>query len=142
MFLGTYTPRLDDKGRLALPAKFRSDLEGGLVITKGQERCLFAFPMAEFSRITELLRTAPVTQRSVRDYSRVFFASASHEVPDGQGRITVPAQLREYAGLSKDCVVIGANSRVEVWDAAAWQNYLQGTEQSFADAEEVLPGLL
>ncbi|HEX8768096.1 MAG TPA: division/cell wall cluster transcriptional repressor MraZ [Jatrophihabitans sp.] len=142
MFLGTHTPRLDDKGRLALPAKFRTELEGGLVITKGQERCLFVFPMAEFSRITELLRSAPVTQRSVRDYSRVFFASASHEVPDGQGRITVPPQLREYAGLSKDCVVIGANSRVEVWDAAAWQNYLDSTEQSFADAEEVLPGLL
>lgn len=142
MFLGTHTPRLDDKGRLALPAKFRSDLEGGLVITKGQERCLFVFPMAEFSRITELLRTAPVTQRSVRDYSRVFFASASHEVPDSQGRITVPAQLREYAGLQKDCVVIGANSRVEVWDSGAWQSYLAGTEQSFADAEEVLPGLL
>lgn len=142
MFLGTHTPRLDDKGRLALPAKFRTELEGGLVITKGQERCLFVFPMAEFSRITELLRSAPVTQRSVRDYSRVFFASASHEVPDGQGRITVPSQLREYAGLSKDCVVIGANSRVEVWDSAAWQNYLAGTEQSFADAEEVLPGLL
>ena len=142
MFLGTHTPRLDDKGRLALPAKFRTELEGGLVITKGQERCLFVFPMAEFSRITGLLRSGPVTQRSVRDYSRVFFASASHEVPDGQGRITVPAQLREYAGLSKDCVVIGANSRVEVWDSAAWQSYLAGTEQSFADAEEVLPGLL
>ncbi len=142
MFLGTHTPRLDDKGRLALPAKFRTELEGGLVITKGQERCLFVFPMAEFSRITELLRSAPVTQRSVRDYSRVFFASASHEVPDGQGRITVPGQLREYAGLTKDCVVIGANSRVEVWDSAAWQNYLESTEQSFADAEEVLPGLL
>lgn len=142
MFLGTHTPRLDDKGRLALPAKFRTELEGGLVITKGQERCLFVFPMAEFSRITELLRSAPVTQRNVRDYSRVFFASASHEVPDGQGRITVPSQLREYAGLSKDCVVIGANSRVEVWDAEAWQTYLTSTEQAFADAEEVLPGLL
>jgi MraZ protein len=142
MFLGTHTPRLDDKGRLALPAKFRTELEGGLVITKGQERCLFVFPMVEFSRITELLRSAPVTQRNVRDYSRVFFASASHEVPDGQGRITVPSQLREYAGLSKDCVVIGANSRVEVWDAEAWQNYLTSTEQAFADAEEVLPGLL
>lgn len=142
MFLGTHTPRLDDKGRLALPAKFRSDLEGGLVITKGQERCLFVFPMVEFTRITNLLREAPVTQRSVRDYSRVFFASASHEVPDSQGRITVPAPLRDYAGLSKDCVVIGANSRVEVWDAGAWQAYLDGTEQSFADAEEVLPGLL
>jgi MraZ protein len=142
MFLGTHTPRLDDKGRLALPAKFRTELEGGLVITKGQERCLFVFPMAEFGRITELLRSAPVTQRNVRDYSRVFFASASHEVPDGQGRITVPSQLREYAGLSKDCVVIGANSRVEVWDAEAWQNYLASTEQAFAEAEEVLPGLL
>ncbi len=139
MFLGTHTPRLDDKGRLALPARFRSDLEAGLVITKGQERCLFVFPMAEFSRITERLRTAPVTERSVRDYSRVFFASASHEVPDGQGRITVPPALRDYAGLHKDCVVIGANSRVEVWDAAAWQSYLDGTEQSFADAEEVSP---
>jgi MraZ protein len=142
MFLGTHTPRLDDKGRLALPAKFRTELEDGLVITKGQERCLFVFPMAEFTRITELLRTAPVTQRSVRDFSRVFFASASHEVPDAQGRITVPQTLREYAGLSKDSVVIGANSRVEVWDADAWQSYLDGTEQSFSDAEEVLPGLL
>src|SRR5579872_6251290 len=134
MFLGTHTPRLDDKGRLALPAKFRSELEGGLVITKGQERCLFVFAMPEFTRITTALREAPMTQRNVRDYSRVFFASASHEVPDAQGRTTVPAPLREYAGLSKDCVVIGANSRVEVWDASAWQSYLDGTEQSFADA--------
>ena len=143
MFLGTHTPRLDDKGRLALPAKFRSDLESGLVITKGQERCLFVFPIAEFNRLTELLRTAPVTDRRVRDYSRIFFASASHEVPDGQGRITVPQPLRHYAGLAKDSVVIGANTRVEVWDSQAWQDYLDRTEQSFADAEEeVLPGLL
>jgi MraZ protein len=143
VFLGTHTPRLDDKGRLALPAKFRSDLEEGLVITKGQERCLFVFPLGEFNRVTELLRTAPVTDRRVRDYSRVFFASASHEIPDAQGRITVPAQLRQYAGLNKDCVVIGANTRVEVWDAQAWQTYLEGTEESFSDAqEEVLPGLL
>ena len=143
MFLGTHTPRLDDKGRLALPAKFRSDLDSGLVITKGQERCLFVFPISEFNRLTELLRTAPVTDRRVRDYSRIFFASASHEVPDSQGRITVPPQLRQYAALTKDSVVIGANTRVEVWDARAWQDYLDNTEQSFADAEEeVLPGLL
>ena len=143
MFLGTHTPRLDDKGRLALPAKFRTELEGGLVITKGQERCLFVFPMAEFSRITELLRSAPVTQRSVRDYSRVFFASASDEVPDKQGRITIPPALRAYAGLSKDCVVIGANTRVEVWDSAAWETYLADREQAFAELEEeVLPGVL
>jgi MraZ protein len=143
VFLGTHTPRLDDKGRLALPAKFRAELEGGLVITKGQDRCLYVFPTAEFTRLTELLRTAPVTDRRIRDYSRVLFASASSEVPDGQGRITVPPSLREYAGLSKDCVVTGANTRVEVWDATAWQAYLGNTEQAFAEvAEEVLPGLL
>jgi MraZ protein len=142
VFLGTHTPRLDDKGRLAMPARFRSDLEGGLVITKGQERCLYAFPIAEFTRLTELLRVAPMTDRRVRNYSRVFFASASQEIPDSQGRITVPAPLRTYAGLEKDCVVIGANTRVEIWDSSAWQDYLDGTEQDFSDAEEeVLPGL-
>ncbi len=143
MFLGTHTPRLDDKGRLALPARFRSELEGGLVICKGQDHCLFVFPTAEFGRFTEALRSAPITDRRVRDYGRVLFASASHETPDGQGRIVVPAPLRAYAGLSKDCAVVGANTRIEIWDAATWQSYLDGTEQSFADiAEEVLPGVL
>ncbi len=142
MFLGTHTPRLDDKGRLALPARFRSDLAEGLVISKGQERCLFIFPIEEFTRVTAALRTAPLTQKAVRDYSRVLFASASQESPDGQGRITVPPQLREYAGLRKDCVVIGADTRVEVWDAEAWTRYLAEREQGFADAEEVIPGVL
>src|SRR5580698_5082270 len=81
MFLGTHAPRLDEKGRLFLPAKYRDELSGGVVITKGQERCLYVFPADEFERITEALRTAPVTAKSVRDYSRVFFASASDEVP-------------------------------------------------------------
>ena len=143
MFLGTHSPRLDDKGRLFLPAKFRDELAEGVVITKGQERCLYVFPMAEFRRVTEAMSQAPVTQKTVRDYSRVFFASASDEVPDKQGRITVPPALREYAGLSKDCVVIGANTRVEVGDAAAWEAYLADREQAFSDLEEeVLPGVL
>ena len=143
MFLGTHTPRLDDKGRLFLPAKYRDELAGGLVITKGQERCLYVFPQAEFGRITEALRSAPVTAKSVRDYSRVFFASASDEVPDKQGRITVPPGLREYAGLTRDCVVIGANTRLEIWDAGAWDAYLTDQEEAFSAAsEEVLPGVL
>jgi MraZ protein len=142
VFLGTHTPRLDDKGRLALPARFRSELEGGLVITKGQERCLYVFSYAEFNRLTERMQ-GPVTDKRLRTYSRVFFASASHEVPDGQGRITVPPALRTYAGLQKDCVVIGANTRMEVWDAANWQLFLDENEQDFADAEEeALPGFL
>jgi hypothetical protein len=83
-----------------------------------------------------------LTARSARDYSRVFFASASQESPDAQGRITVPPTLRDYAGLTKDCVVIGADTRVEVWDAESWQRYLDEREQNYADAEEVIPGVL
>jgi MraZ protein len=84
-----------------------------------------------------------VTAKAVRDYSRVFFASASDEVPDKQGRITVPPALRSYAGLLKDCVVIGANTRLEIWDAQAWETYLSDQEDTFAAAaEEVLPGIL
>lgn len=143
MFLGTHTPRLDAKGRLALPARFRTELASGLVLTKGQERCLFAFPMDEFARVTQSLTSAPVTARAARDYSRVFFASASQEVPDGQGRITLPASLRDYAGLTRDCAVIGANTRVEIWDATAWAAYLADREGAFADAgAEVIPGVL
>jgi MraZ protein len=143
VFLGTHNPRLDAKGRLALPARFRTDLAGGLVVTKGQERCLYAFPIEEFTRLTASLRDAPVTARTVRDYSRVFFASATHEVPDAQGRVTLPASLRDYAGLDKDCAVIGANTRVEIWNAAAWDAYLADREQAFSDAaEEVIPGVM
>lgn len=143
VFLGTHTPRLDDKGRLFLPAKYRDELAGGLVITKGQERCLYVFPLPEFSRIADALRTGAVSSKAVRDYSRVFFASASDESADKQGRITIPQPLREYAGLQRDCTVVGANSRLEIWDADAWQSYLGQQEDAFSDAsEEVLPGIL
>jgi MraZ protein len=143
MFLGTHTPRLDEKGRLILPAKYRDELAEGVVITKGQERCLYVWPLAEFTRVTEAMRDAPVTGKGLRDYSRVLFASASDEVPDKQGRITVPPALRSYAGLERDCVVIGANTRMEIWDADSWETYLANQEESFSDAsEEVLPGIL
>ena len=106
MFLGTHEPRLDDKGRLILPAKFREELSSGLVITKGQERCLYVFPSAEFSVITETLKQAPVTAKSARDYMRVMFAGAHDEIPDRQGRITIPQGLRTYAGLEKIALLL------------------------------------
>lgn len=143
MFLGTHTPRLDEKGRLILPAKFRDRLAPGLVVTRGQERCLYVFPMDEFVRYAEGLRAAPVTNKAVRDYVRVLLSGASDEIPDKQGRVTIPATLREYAGLDREVTVIGQGNHVEVWDSAAWDTYLAGTEQAFADqAEEVIPGLL
>lgn len=142
MFLGTYTPRLDDKGRLILPAKFRDQLEDGVVVTRGQEHCLYVFPGAAFQRIAGQLQQAPVTSKQARDYLRVFLSGASDEAMDRQGRITLPATLRTYAGLDRDCAVIGAGERVEIWDATAWQTYLAEQESSFADrADEVVPGV-
>jgi MraZ protein len=142
VFLGTHSPRLDDKGRLILPARFRDQLAGGLVVTRGQERCLYVFPAREFERIHEQLRQAPVTSKQARDYLRVLLSGASDEVPDKQGRITLPPALRAYAGLERDCAVIGAGSRVEIWDAGAWERYLAEQETAFSEtAEEVVPGL-
>jgi MraZ protein len=143
VFLGTYSPRLDEKGRLILPAKFRDRLAGGMVITRGQERCLYVFAMDEFVRLTEQTRAAPMTSKAVRDYLRVFLSGASDEIPDKQGRVTLPGNLREYAGIGRDLAVIGAGTRIEIWDAGAWSAYLAANEQSFAEqAEEVVPGLL
>jgi len=142
LFFGTYTPRLDDKGRIFLPAKFRDELAEGLVVTRGQERCLYVWSLEEFGKLTERLREVPVTNKSARDYMRMFFAGASDETPDKQGRVTIPGMLRDYASLSKDCIVIGAMNRVEIWDSASWQTYSEEQEPAFADlSEDVFPGL-
>jgi len=142
MLLGTHAPKLDEKGRLFLPAKFREELQAGLVITRGQENCLYVFSAAEFQSVHDKIRQAPVTSIDARNYLRVFLSGASDELPDKQGRVTIPATLRQYAGLDKELVVIGVGSRAEIWNAAAWNEYLKKQETAFANvAEEVIPGL-
>ena len=142
MFLGTHTPRLDEKGRLFLPAKYRERMAKGLVVTRGQERSLFIYPTADFEEVAAKMQRAPTTSRAARDYVRVFLSGASDEVPDKQGRFTIPANLRQYAGLDRDVTVIGAGDRLEVWDSAVWDAYLAQSEQRFAEtAEEIIPGL-
>jgi MraZ protein len=115
------------------------------VLTKGQERCVYVWPAAEFERATEELKTTQaslVTAKAARDYNRILFSGASDEMPDKQGRVTIPQALRDYAGLQRDCAVIGANTRLEIWDEAAWTAYLAAQEDAFSAAsEEVLPGL-
>lgn len=144
-FLGTHTPRLDDKGRLFLPARYRAALAGGLVVTTGQENCLYVFPTAEFHRVSTLMQSAPSSSRQVRDIVRVFRASAHPDTPDRQGRVTIPAALRSYAGLDKECTVIGNGSRLEVWDSAAWAAYLAEVMPAYSsysvETQEVVPGL-
>lgn len=143
MFLGTHRPRLDEKGRFALPAKFREELAEGVVLTKGQDRCLYGYPAEAFTRIGDALRNASVGSLALRNYQRTFFGSAALEVPDRQGRVTVPVPLRQYAGLDRDCVVVGINARFEVWNAPAFDEWEAGHDDRFAEIEEeVLPGVL
>lgn len=142
MLLGTHTPKLDDKGRVILPAKFREDLAGGIVVTRGQERCLYVFSTAEFESLHERIRQAPLSNKQARDFLRMFLSGASAEMPDSQNRITIPGHLRQYAGLEKELVVTGVGAHAEIWDAAAWNAYLESNEETYADLEqEVIPGL-
>lgn len=142
MFLGTYEPKLDDKGRLILPAKFREAMAPGVIVTRGQERCLYAFPRARFEQVLSELEDSPLTSKQNRAYTRVFLSGASDEIPDKQGRITIPAVLRKYAGLSRDLAVIGSGTKIEIWDAEAWQTYLEEQEDMYTElTEEVVRGL-
>lgn len=142
MFLGTHHPKLDDKGRLTLPAKFRDALAGGLMVTKGQDHCLYVFPRDEFEQMARKVAEAPFTNEAVRAYQRYLFAGTDEQRPDGQGRISIAPELRRYADLNKECVVIGAITRLEIWQAERWQSYLDEHEEGYAQArEEVLPGV-
>ena len=142
MFLGTYEPKLDDKGRVILPARFREDMEGGIVLTRGQEHCIYAFPAQEFEQMTVELRRAPLSSKQARDYVRVLLSGAYKEVPDKQGRITLPPDLRKYAGLDRELTVIGAGSRAEIWNSQAWNDYLSIQEDVFSQNEnEIIPGM-
>jgi MraZ protein len=143
MFLGTHAPRLDDKGRLVLPAKFREQLATGLVLTKGQDRSIVVWPAAEFAAYAERLNEASRSDARVRAYLRVLFSGASDEIPDRQGRITVPPALREYAGLDRDVIVVGNGSTAEIWDEPTWQTYLGSQDRDFSEIdEEVIPGVM
>ena len=142
MFSGTYRPKLDDKGRLFLPAKFREAMGDGLVITRGQERSIDVRTQADFDSFAVKLQNAPQTDARLRHHTRMLFALASDQNLDKQGRFTVTPELREYAGLDRECVVIGVYNRLEIWEPAAWSAYTAAQEQAFSDVEEeVFPGL-
>jgi MraZ protein len=122
MFLGRHEHTIDAKSRLTIPAKFRGDLASGTVVTKGMDRCLFLFPMAEFERLAARIRELPITQEQTREFRRQMFADANDDIPDKQGRIIIPLYLREYAGVDNHVVVIGLDTYIEIWPAEAWKN--------------------
>ena len=134
LFIGTYDHSLDPKGRVILPRKFRDELGQDMVFTKGIERCLYVFPLAEFQSFAERLRSLPLTERPSRDFVRVLVAGASQESADAQGRVVIPQPLREYAGLAKDVVVVGQLSRIEIWDREEWGRYMPAAQAAYSDS--------
>ena len=143
MFLGTYTPKLDDKGRLTLPAKFRDALAGGLMVTKGQDHSLAVYPREEFEALARRAAAASRSNPEARAFVRSLAAGTDEQFPDTQGRITLSANHREYAGLTKECVVIGSVDFLEIWDKVAWEHYEAEHEESYSQArDESLGGIL
>ena len=139
MFLGEFQHSLDEKGRVILPSKFRDGLADGVVITVGMEKCLFVIPKTEWPQWEDKIRSLPLAKKDARKFSRFFFAGASEENITKQGRILIPNNLREYADLSKDVVIIGVSDRLEVWDKDNWETYQKEAESSYSDiAEELL----
>ncbi|MCL2489647.1 MAG: division/cell wall cluster transcriptional repressor MraZ [Propionibacteriaceae bacterium] len=132
MFLGTYTPKFDEKGRFFLPPKFRDELATGLVVVRGQERCLAIYTTDAFVGMIEKV-TAPGTIKQVRDYKRMLGAGASDSAPDKQGRVSIPANLRSWANLDRDLVVTGAIDHVELWNPELWEQYEQEQTSPFAE---------
>ncbi len=143
MLLGTHTPKLDEKGRIILPAKFRELFAAGLVITRGQDKALLVYSLKDFQARADVLATAPITNAEARNYVRVFMSGAHSETPDKQGRVTIPQVLRQYAGLDRELVVIGQGNHAEIWDAAAWNEFLSRQENPYSNlSEEVIPGII
>jgi MraZ protein len=138
MFLGEYSHSLDEKGRVVMPSKFRAGLEEGCVVTKGQERCLYVFPIQSWESEAAKVLSLPRTDRRARNYSRSFFASASNQSLDKTGRCQIPESLRLYAGLAKDVTVVGVADRVEIWDTRTWVTVAAEADDYYAAIEEVL----
>lgn len=132
MFVGEHAHSLDGKGRVIFPARMRDPLGPQVVLQKGIERCVYVFPPEEWDRQVGRLSELPQTNPDARRYVRFFFSQASREQIDRQGRLTVPSAFREYAGLEREVVIVGAGNRVELWDRQAW-------EQQRAQAEAELP---
>ena len=141
MFLGEYKHSLDDKSRLTIPSKFREDLGASFVMTRGLDGCLFLFPRADWSLIEQKLRAMPLTRADVRQFSRFFFSGAAELDLDKQGRVLVPQNLRDYAGISIECVIIGVGSRIEIWDELKWTTYADEASDGFDELAERLVDL-
>lgn len=135
MFLGEFVHTIDDKGRLVIPAKFRTALASGMVVTKGMDRCLVIYPLDRWQEYRERISALPTTDRSARDLRRLVFGSAADITPDSQGRFIIPSTLRQYAGLDGQVVIVGCDTYVELWNPEEWDKAQSEISEGEGNAE-------
>ena len=136
--MGEYHHSIDDKGRLIIPSKFRDELGSNIIITRGLEGCLFLYPESKWETLVDKLNNLPFTKKDARSFNRFFLSGATASEFDKQGRINITSPLSSYAGLKKDCVIIGVGDRIEIWDKDKWENFFQENEESMSDIAEHL----
>ncbi len=138
MLMGEFNHSIDDKLRLIIPSKFRDELGEKVIITRGLENCLFIYSEKEWEKVVSKLKSLPFTKKDARSFTRMFLSGATTEEFDKQGRIKITKQLKDYASLIKDCVVIGVNDRLEVWSKENWDNYFNERVDNLSDVAEKL----
>ncbi len=141
MFIGEFQHTIDEKGRIAIPAKFRTRISGGAIITRGLDHCLFVFTNKDWENLAKKLITLPLAQANSRAFVRLMLSGASDVKLDSQGRILVPDYLKKYAGLDKSAKIIGVYNRMEVWDERTWEKYRERTEGSSDEIAEKMADL-
>ena len=142
MFIGEYYHNLDAKGRIIIPAKFRDELNGTFILTRGLDGCLTIYSTEKWEKIFEEINKLPETKKATRQYIRMLTAKACECTLDNQGRILIPANLSGSVNITKECVVVGANSHVEIWDKATWNAYMDDASENFEDIAESLSDLI
>lgn len=138
MMMGEYHHSLDEKNRLIIPIKFREELGKEFVITRGLEGCIFLYSLSEWKQIVSKLQSLPFTRKDVRDFSRFFLSGATTLEFDKQGRINITSPLITYANLTKNCVIIGVNDRVEIWSEERWNEFITEKESQLSEIAERL----
>jgi MraZ protein len=141
MFIGEFQHSIDEKGRLAIPRKFRKELDNGAIVTRGLDSCLFVYPVKQWKVLAEKLAALPFSTSRNRKMQRFFLAGATDVEADGQGRVVLPEHLRAYAGIRKEVIVIGLFDRVEIWDVDAWNSHKAQTNKDADMIAEELGGL-
>ena len=138
MLMGEFHHNIDDKGRLIIPSKFRSELGESIIITKGLDKCLFVYSLKEWNKITEKISALQFTKKNVRAFERAFIGGASTIEFDKQGRINITSPLVHYANIEKECVIIGVNERLEIWSKEEFEKYMKENEESLEEITEDL----